>query len=189
MTQEVLFCLTTHRACPSLAVRKGLASILLVVIYHLGPLSSNELHRCCVIIHVAGDWESENPSSGPRGVSIIPKQKRSCPKPGVTSASSSPLKASLPQAHVPSATCATCSVPGHKATLWIEFRIPGGSEQGRAGLPGHGFLEKNFELCFEGSRKWLDLLCYFQEKAKQLGTIRAVIKQVAAEFFWRRDGK
>lgn len=67
--------------------------------------------------------------------------------------------------------------------LWIEFRILGGSEQGRAGLPGHGFLEKNFELCFEGSRKWLALLCYFQEKAKQQGMIRGVIKQVAAEFF------
>ena len=33
-------------------------------------------------------------------------------------------------------------------------------------------------------REWLHLFCYYQEKAKQQGTIRGVIKQVASEFSW-----
>lgn len=159
-------------------------------ICHLGPSSSNGPHRCCSLIRVARDWGSENPASGPRSLSIIPEQKRSYPKPGVTSASLPPLKASLPQAQVPSALSFHhwfSTWPRTNTADWVQN--PRGPRAGEAGLPGHGFLGDNFELRFEGSRKWLDLLCYFPEKAKQQRRIRGVIKQVAAEFFWRRDGK
>lgn len=100
MTHTVLFCLTTHAECPSLAAGKGLATTSLMVDLQPGPLSSDEPRKSYIIIKGTVDWESENLSSGPLGVSNVPEQKSSHPKPGVKSTSLPPLKASLLQAQV-----------------------------------------------------------------------------------------
>ena len=68
--------------------------------YQPGPLSSDEPRKPCIIIKGTVDWESENLSFGPLGISSVPEQKSSHPKPGVKSTSLPPLKASLLQAQV-----------------------------------------------------------------------------------------